>query len=131
MTCPNHASFPMASSLKAAALYVAIVFAAGFVLGTLRVLVVEPAFGPVIAVLLELPVLLVISWLVCTRIIGWFNIPATTIDCLVMGALAFGLLMIIETDACGSAGACRPNWLRTGTAYSKVCLRCLKRLNDR
>ena len=87
----------MTAAFKAAALYVVMVFAAGFVLGTLRVLVVEPAFGPVIAVLLELPVLLVISWLVCTRIVGWFSIPATTIDRLAMGALAFGLLMIIET----------------------------------
>ncbi len=87
----------MASSLKAAALFVAVVFAAGFVLGTLRVLVVEPALGPVIAVLLELPVMLVISWLVCTRIIAWCNVADTAIDRLAMGALAFALLMTVET----------------------------------
>lgn len=97
MSGPNHASIPMASTLKAAALYVALVFAAGFALGALRVLVVEPALGPVIAVLLELPVLLVISWLVCIRITDWYDIPGTAIDRLVMGVLSFVMLMAVET----------------------------------
>ena len=97
MSGPNHASIPMASTLKAAALYVALVFAAGFALGTLRVLVVEPALGPVIAVLLELPIILMVSWLVCTRIIDWFNIAEAAADRLIIGALAFAMLMAVET----------------------------------
>lgn len=87
----------MGSSFKAAALYVAMVFAAGFILGSLRVLVIAPTLGPVIAVLLELPIILLVSWLVCTRIIDWCNVPETITDRLIMGALAFALLMAVET----------------------------------
>ena len=49
--------------------YVVAVFAAGFVLGVLRTLVLAPLFGALWAVLLELPVILTVAWLVCTRIL--------------------------------------------------------------
>ena len=56
--------------------YVAAVFAAGFVLGVLRTLVLVPLWGELAAVLVELPLILTIAWLVCTRILRrWPLLP--------------------------------------------------------
>jgi len=47
-------------TLKAAALYFALVFGAGFILGTVRVLCVVPRFGTRTAELAEMPMMLVV-----------------------------------------------------------------------
>lgn len=74
--------------------YVAAVFAAGFVLGVLRTLVLVPLLGELGAVLVELPVILTISWLVCARILRrWPLSPPSVVG---MGAIAFLLLMGAE-----------------------------------
>ena len=86
----------MPSAIKAGVLYFAIVFAAGFLLGTLRVLILLPLTGELAAVTLELPVVLAISWLACRQLISRFSVPAMAPQRLVMGALAFGLLMLAE-----------------------------------
>ncbi len=52
-------------AVLAGVLYFGLVFALGFILGTLRVLVLEPRLGSTGAVLLELPVMLAASWLLC------------------------------------------------------------------
>lgn len=76
------------------ATYFAAVFAAGFVLGVLRTLVLVPLLGELVAVLLELPVILTIAWLVCTRILRrWPLSPPSAVG---MGAIAFLLLMGAE-----------------------------------
>ena len=86
----------MASALKAATLYFAIVFAAGFALGTLRVLAVIPVIGELAAVALEVPVILAVSWFVCRRLAMRFSVPPETGPRMAMGALAFGFLMLAE-----------------------------------
>jgi hypothetical protein len=86
----------MPSAIKVGILYFAIVFAAGFLLGTFRVFVLLPLIGELAAVALELPIILIISWLVCRRLISRFSIPATASQRLAMGALAFCLLMLAE-----------------------------------
>ncbi len=74
--------------------YVAAVFAAGFVLGVLRTLVLVPLWGELAAVLVELPLILTIAWLVCTRILRrWPLLPPSAVR---MGAIAFLLLMLAE-----------------------------------
>ena len=74
--------------------YVAAVFAAGFVLGVLRTLVLMHLLGELTAVLVELPVILTIAWLVCTRILRrWPLSPPAAVG---MGAIAFLLLMGAE-----------------------------------
>jgi hypothetical protein len=74
--------------------YVAAVFAAGFVLGVLRTLVLVPLLGELGAVLVELPVILTISWLVCARILRrWPLSPPSAVG---MGTIAFLLLMGAE-----------------------------------
>lgn len=45
--------------------YFTLVFAAGFGLGTLRVLALAPILGEGGAVLLELPIILAIAWMAC------------------------------------------------------------------
>jgi hypothetical protein len=86
----------MPSAIKVGILYFAIVFAAGFLLGTFRVFVLLPLIGELAAVALELPIILIISWLVCRRLISRFSVPATASQRLAMGALAFCLLMLVE-----------------------------------
>lgn len=71
--------------------YVVAVFAAGFVLGVLRTLVLAPQLGELPAVLVELPLILTIAWLVCARILRRW--PLSPPSALLMGAIAFLLLM--------------------------------------
>lgn len=86
----------MAAALKAGVLYFAIVFAAGFVLGALRVMVAVPRLGETGSVLLELPVMLTLSWLVCAWLVRREAVPAAMLERIVMGLAAFGLLMVAE-----------------------------------
>lgn len=82
--------------LKAGAAYFALVFAAGFALGTVRVLVLVPRLGTLTAVILELPLMLGISWLVCGWVITRYEVSSSSAARLSMGALAFGLLILAE-----------------------------------
>lgn len=86
----------MWSTALAGCVYFVIVFAAGFVMGTLRVLLVEPAVGDTVAVLLEIPVMLAIAWFVSRRTIVWFAVRDRLRSRLAMGGLAFALLMVAE-----------------------------------
>lgn len=86
----------MPAALRAGAIYFAIAFAAGFALGAIRVLVVVPQVGETAAVLIELPVILVLSWFACAWLVGRFAVPARSVDRLVMGVVAFLLLMAGE-----------------------------------
>jgi hypothetical protein len=61
----------MMGSVKAAIGYFAVVFGMGFLLGTLRVLHIAPRLGEEFAVLIELPLMLAISWVACSWIIDW------------------------------------------------------------
>jgi hypothetical protein len=76
--------------------YFGVVFAAGFVLGTLRVLLVVPWLDEFYAVLLELPVILTVSWIACCWLIRRFDVSAAVSARLVMGGLAFASLMFAE-----------------------------------
>lgn len=74
--------------------YVAPVFAVAFLLGALRVTLVAPQTGALLAVALEVPLLLALSWLVAGRVLGRW--PLALADRLAMGALAFALLMLAK-----------------------------------
>lgn len=86
----------MRSVLPAAGAYAAAIFAAGFVLGSLRVAVLAPRLGEVVAVLTEVPVMLALSYLAARSAVGRFGVPAVAAVRLAMGALAFALLMAAE-----------------------------------
>jgi hypothetical protein len=84
-------------SVRAGLAYFAVVFAAGFALGTLRVLVLVPRLGdPLAAVILELPIMLALSWVACRWLVARFDVPTALVDRLVMGGLAFAVLMLAE-----------------------------------
>jgi len=59
----------MTKALRAGCTYFAGVFAVGFLLGVLRTLVLAPRIGETLAVLIELPIILGASWLICRRIL--------------------------------------------------------------
>ncbi len=83
--------------LEAAAAYVAIVFSVAFVMGVIRTLFVAPVIGDVGAVLIETPIILVVSWFAAGWSIRRFSIPTAAADRLMMGLAAFALLMAVET----------------------------------
>lgn len=82
---------------KAAFTYFSAVFAVAFLLGAFRVLYVAPRFGPLHAVLLEVPLVLAFSWIVAGRCLRRWPVTAAGPKALLaMGALAFLLLMLAE-----------------------------------
>ena len=86
----------MIRAAAAGAVYFLILFSAGFVLGTLRVLAIAPRLGDIAAVLLELPLMLAASWLVCRYLIRRMAIAADPAPRLLMGLTGFALLMLAE-----------------------------------
>jgi hypothetical protein len=85
---------------SAAIVYWAMVFALGFVLGTVRVLWVIPLVGLIPATLIELPLILGGSWLASGWLVRRFVIVRSS-EALAVGALAFAILMAAE---CALAG---------------------------
>lgn len=82
----------------AALLYFALVFGAGFLLGVVRVLVLEPRVGERAAELAEMPVMLTVSWLaagfVCRRYRASLNTGGRAA---IVGLMALLLLVLAET----------------------------------
>ena len=76
-------------------MYFTVIFALGFVLGTIRMLWLTQAIGATAAVLAELPVMLIASWFAARWLIRRYAVLRAG-DRLIMGALAFGMLMMAE-----------------------------------
>jgi hypothetical protein len=87
------------AGLKAGVAYFILVFALGFILGFIRDIVFqvgEAEISRIVAVLVELPVMLAASWVACGFIVRRFSVPAVMGERIIMGAVAFALLMIGE-----------------------------------
>lgn len=82
----------MHTVVKAALAYTLPVFAMAFVLGALRVTLIAPRTGPLVAVALEVPVVLALSWAVA----GWVLARWPGCGRPALAALAFALLMLLE-----------------------------------
>lgn len=80
----------------AAASYFIAVFSFAFAIGVVRVLAIAPRIGEIGAVLLEAPIVLGLSWIVCARIVKRLSVPSSSKDRLAMGLIAFLLLMFAE-----------------------------------
>ncbi len=86
----------MGSALKSGCVYFVLVFVVGFALGTVRVRLLAPLLGEMLAVSIELPIILLVSWLICRALIERFAVPATLTARASMGATALALLLGAE-----------------------------------
>jgi hypothetical protein len=92
-----HTSADAARAALAGAASFAAVFVAGFALGTVRVLLVEPRVGAIVATLFELPVMLAVSWWVVGWAIRRWRVARAAWPRIVMGSTALALLLGTET----------------------------------
>lgn len=78
--------------------YFALVFTLGFLLGTLRTLLIHdaPSVGRLVGVLIELPIMLSASWFLSRYVIRRFAVALTVVARAGMGGLAFALLLLAE-----------------------------------
>lgn len=76
--------------------YFAMVFAAGFVLGTIRTLWIAPRIGARAAELMEAPIMLAISFVAARWVVGWLDVPYTPGIRLGMGSIALALMLLAE-----------------------------------
>ena len=72
------------------------VFLIGFILGTIRVLLVVPWLGETTAVIIEAPVMLAASWFVCRWSVGRLSVRRAAPPRSSMGLVAFLVLMSAE-----------------------------------
>jgi hypothetical protein len=81
---------------KAGTLYAIVVFLIGFFFVTIRVLLVVPRLGETTAVIIEAPIMLAMSWFVCPWCVDRLNVKRTVPPRLLMGFVAFLVLMSAE-----------------------------------
>lgn len=77
---------------RAALSYWALVFAAGFVLGTARTLWLAPRLGDLAATAIELPLMLAISALAARHVLRRYSVSRAS-DAFILGGRAFALLL--------------------------------------
>ncbi len=90
------AGTPVKETLKAGAYYFALVFAAGFVLGTIRTLWVVPKLGVRTAELMEAPIMVGISILAARWVVRHFSTPPLWPRRLAVGCVGLGLMLLAE-----------------------------------
>jgi hypothetical protein len=86
----------MLAAARLGVAYFAFIFALGLIVGVIRELILEPAFGALPAMLIELPLMLGASWLLCRDALARAALPPALGAGIVMGAVAFALLMAVE-----------------------------------
>lgn len=109
--------------IRAGLAYFSVVFAAGFLLGMLRVLWVVPRLGERWAELAETPLMLLVSLLAARWVVRRFAVPDSSMPRLQVGLLALALLVCCElTVVLAMRGLTFTEYLETrdpvsGTAY--------------
>ena len=83
-------------TVNAGALYFAIVFGAGFLLGSIRTLWVVPRLGTRVSELIELPFMLVVMIVAARWVVLRPTVPPTFSARLEIGSIALGLMLITE-----------------------------------
>ena len=82
--------------LRASLVYFALTFGAGFVLGPFRILVLVPRLGARTAELIEMPVMIGITWLAARWVTQKFSVPPERGPRLSVGVMAGVLLLLAE-----------------------------------
>jgi type IV secretory pathway TrbD component len=82
--------------VKAGVFYFAVVFGAGFVLGTIRTLWVVPRIGARTAELAEMPIMLLVSLVAARWTVLRLGVPPVAVARLGMGCVALALMLIAE-----------------------------------
>ena len=82
--------------LKASLLYFALVFGTGFILGPIRILWLIPQVGERSAELMELPLMIAVSYLAARWIVRLFSLPSIRSIRIRVGLLALTLVLISE-----------------------------------
>jgi hypothetical protein len=91
---------PEANNVYAAGcLYFAVMFSLGFLLGPLRILVMEPLVGPALAVLAEAVPMVAAMYVVAPWAARLGGTPPDAAPRLIMGLVALALLVLAETVA--------------------------------
>ena len=85
------------SAAIAGAVYFLLLFALGFVLGTIRVLFVVPQIGQFLAVIAEVPVMLTAAFLICRWTVQRWHVPPKTAIRWGMVLWFLALLIVFET----------------------------------
>jgi len=83
-------------TFKAGALYFALVFGSGFLLGAFRVLVVVPRLGARAAELIEAPIMLAVTFFAARWVVRRLAVPPVWTRRLGMGVAALALLLAAE-----------------------------------
>jgi hypothetical protein len=86
----------MPRALQAGFIYFVLLFGLGFLLGSVRLLLVQHGLGRTMLVLIELPIMLAYAWWVTGWAVSRFAVPAARGARLVMGGVMFGLLRLSE-----------------------------------
>ena len=86
----------MKETLKGGVLYFILVFAAGFVLGTVSTLWAVPRLGVRTAELMEAPIMLGVSILAARWVVRRAGIPPLPSRRLAVGCIALGLMLLVE-----------------------------------
>jgi hypothetical protein len=112
--------------VRAGALYFALVFGAGFALGTFRVLFVVPRLGARTAELIEAPIMLAVTFLAARWTVKRLAVPPRWTRRLGMGAVALGLLFAAEfTLVLGLRGLSLREYFATLDPVSGTVYYCL------
>lgn len=88
-----------------------IVFVIGFIVGTIRVLLVAPRLGETTAVIIESPIMLAASWFVCRWCVDRLSARRTVPARSLMGLVAFVVLMSAEVGLGAVFGRSIPDQL--------------------
>jgi hypothetical protein len=97
MIRPSHTT-PSGVPILPSAVYFALVFTLGFLLGIVRTFFVRdaPSDGRLLGVLIELPIMVSASWFLCRYVTRRFAVASTVVTRAVMGGFAFVLLLLAE-----------------------------------
>jgi hypothetical protein len=89
-------------ALLAASVYFLALFSLGFVLGTVRVVVIAPRFGALAGTIAEVPIMLIAAFWTCRWVIRHWRVPSASVTRWAMTIWFLVLLFTFET-ALGAA----------------------------